>query len=87
MKKATRQQRRAVLKGKARRPTVFPAHLGTTPQAWRAVKRQEWLEVIQALDRFMYGSAYVPARGALYTLSKEAERITKAMEQANWVAW
>lgn len=86
MKRTTKRDG-AIRRGKAQKPSVFPAHLGGTPEDWRALKRTQWLEVMQALDRFMYGSAYVPARAALWTLVQEAERVTEAMKQKDWIAW
>ena len=70
----------------SRGPSVFPAHLQSTPEAWRALKRQEWLEVTQALDRFRYGSAFAPAQQQLWTLGLLAEQISEALG-GDWVAW
>ena len=75
---------------RARQPLKhqFPAHLRMeTPEEWRALKRTEWREVRQALDRFAYGSAYVPAYSALYSLGRLAQQITEAIEAPNWIAW
>lgn len=70
----------------ARRRSVFPAHLSATPKEWRALKRQEWLEVTQALDRFRYGSAYAPVNQQLWNIGKLADQITEALK-GDWVAW
>ena len=70
----------------ARRRSVFPAHLASTPAEWRAIKLSEWLEVTQALDRYRYGSSFTPAQAQLYNLGRLSRQITEAL-LGEWVAW
>jgi len=87
---ATKKQtkvKNAIRRGRALPKREFPAHLSTTPEEWRALKRTEWREVRQALNRFYYGSAYVPAASALYKLGQLAEEVTEAIEAPDWIAW
>ena len=79
--------KRAVRKGQVMPKRQFPAHLSSTPEEWRALKRTEWREVRQALERFYHGSAYVPAQSPLYQMGKLAEQITEAIEAPDWIAW
>lgn len=79
--------KRAVRQAKARPKSVFPPHLQSAPDEWRAKKRQEWREVMFALDRFAYGSAYVPAQAPLYELARLAHQIKEAVDADGWVAW
>jgi hypothetical protein len=76
-----------IRKAKGAKPRVFPAHLATTPEDWRALKQQEWREVLAALQRYQYGSAYVPAQAELWKLHQLVEAITKQIEPPDWVAW
>ena len=90
MKKRTKKQRlqdeqQATATGARRRE--FPAHLASTPDEWRALKRQEWREVMSAFQRFQYGAAYVPEQAPLYKVWRILQQITEAMEQPDWVAW
>jgi len=87
-KKTSRAQRATVSTARAtsRRRSVFPPHLVSSPAEWRALKRQEWLDVTHALVRFQYGSAYTPGNRQLWNLTQLAEQITEAL-QGDWVAW
>lgn len=76
-----------VARATGRRPSVFPAHLHSTPEEWRAVKRQEWREVQAALARFMYGAAYAPAWAELHKLTVLANQIEDMVMAEGWVAW
>lgn len=69
------------------RRSEFPKHLQTTPDEWRATKRQEWREVHQALQRFHYGAAYVPCQAQLWKLSRLVEQVTEELERTDWKAW
>ena len=71
----------------ARRRSEFPAHLGTTPKEWRALKRTEWREVMQAIARYELGSAFCPAGNALYHLGKLAYQVDEALKPNDWIAW
>lgn len=68
-----------------RRPT-FPPHLQTTPEAWRALKRQEWREVQAAFARFCYGCAFVPGHAEVWKMGQLVEQI-EGLLQGDWVAW
>lgn len=88
-KHTTAKPRRATTstaRATARRRSVFPPHLSSSPDEWRALKRQEWLSVAHALDRFRYGAAYVPAGRQVWEISQLADQITEAM-QGDWIAW
>jgi hypothetical protein len=65
----------------------FPAHLGATPEEWRALKRTEWREVTQAIERYNLGSAYTPVHSALWNIQRLAQQITEAIEAPDWIAW
>ena len=66
----------------------FPAHLSVdTPEEWRGLKRMQWRQVTQALERFQYGSAYVPACNVLYDVQRLAQQVTEAIEADDWIAW
>lgn len=66
----------------------FPVHLSVeSPEEWRALKRTEWREVRQALERYSQGSAYTPAGPALYKLQRLADQLTEALEAEGWIAW
>lgn len=81
-------RKRAVVTGRARTKRKFPAHLDVdTPEEWRALKRTEWKEVMQALERYGYGAAYTPAHSALYHLEKLAQQIDEALQVDKWIAW
>ena len=89
MKRKTAKVKRT--RAAVRRATVppkreFPSHLGTTPEEWRNKKRTEWREVMQAIERYEYGSAYTPANSALYHLHKLAYQISDALEPT-WEVW
>lgn len=79
--------KRAIAKGVALPKRQFPAHLSSTPEEWRALKRTEWREIVQALQRFHHGSAYVPAKSPLWTIDRAAQQITDAIEAPDWIAW
>ena len=79
--------KKSVAQARGRRRSVFPAHLRSTPTEWRALKRQEWLEVMQALGRYNHGSAYAPAGDALYKLEHLARQIREALDAPGWVVW
>jgi hypothetical protein len=70
----------------ARRQSVFPAHLSSSPEEWRRIKRTEWMEVMQALDRYRFGAAYTPANAALWHLGRLAQQVEDALDR-DWVAW
>jgi hypothetical protein len=65
----------------------FPAHLSATPDEWRALKRTEWREVTQAIERYNLGSAYTPSHSALWNIQRLAQQITEALEDPEWIAW
>lgn len=76
-----------VARATGRRPSVFPPHLQSTPEEWRALKRQEWREVQAALQRFTYGCAFVPGSAELYKLAQLAGQIEDMLMAEGWVAW
>ena len=78
---------RADLQAKGRKRCVFPPHLQSTPEAWRDLKRQEWREVMAALERFRYGSAFTPEANAQYRLWRLSQQIADAVNAKGWVAW
>lgn len=86
MKQAISKTSKTVRSARGRRPSVFPAHLHTTSDAWRDLKRQEWREVMAALERYNYGSAYTPEQAALYQVQKLSLQVEEALSM-NWVAW
>ena len=87
-KKTTKKAMRAsVARAAVRRQSAFPAHLQTTPDEWRALKRTEWREVMHAIDRYTYGAAYCPSDAALYHLGRLARQIQEALEPPDWIAW
>lgn len=61
-------------------------HLRMSIEDWRAKKRQEWRQVLNALDLFTYGCAYTPAGNDLYEMQKAADRVKESMEE-DWVCW
>lgn len=80
--------KKAIARGRAMPKSRFPAHLRVdTPEEWRGLKRMEWREVTQALERFQYGSAYVPSYGVLYEIQKLVMQMTQSMEAEDWIAW
>lgn len=82
------QSKTSIARGRAIPKSRFPAHLRVdTPEEWRGLKRKEWREVTQALERYHWGSAYCPAGDALYHLQRLAMQITAAMEAEDWIAW
>lgn len=85
--KKGKRKHNAVEKARATKRPVFPAHIGGTPEEWRNKKRQEWREVMFALDRFNYGSAYVPAQAEFWRLQREAHRIAEAINAQGWNCW
>lgn len=88
-KKALRPRPRAttsLARATSRRPSVFPAHLHSTADEWRRVKRGEWLEVEFALQRYLYGAAYVPATTELDKLQRLALQVSEALK-GDWTAW
>ena len=88
VRQASRKRpKQSVKEGKAMRPPVFPAHLDITPAEWRGLKRTEWLEVRQALERYYQGSMYTPAKSAFYKIGVLAEQVTEALAADDWVAW
>lgn len=89
-RKATKKQtiQRAINRGRALPKAKFPAHLRVdTPEEWRALKRMEWRQVTQALQRYSCGSYYTPTNDALYEIQKLAEQVTEAIEADGWIAW
>jgi hypothetical protein len=67
---------------------VFPADLArSTPEEWRELKRQEWREVMLALETYEFGSGFTPAQAALDRLLLLARQIDQAVTAADWVAW
>jgi hypothetical protein len=74
-------------KALGRKRSVFPAHLQTTPQEWRALKRQEWRDTMHALGIYEYGCAYTPASRQLWQLRKLVTQISEELERDDWVAW
>ena len=78
---------RANLKAKGRQYPKFPAHLAPNAEAWRDEKRGEWREVMAALERFRYGSAYTPERNAQYRIWKLSFQVDEAVNAKGWIAW
>jgi hypothetical protein len=64
----------------------FPKHLRTTPREWRQVKRQQWKQVLNALDTFYTGSAYTPVGHDLHDLKQLATRIGADL-RGDWISW
>lgn len=89
--KATKKKRTikdAVARGRAMPKSRFPAHLRVdTPEEWRALKRTEWRQVTQALERFNYGSHYTPTSTVLYEIQRLTQQATAAIEADDWIAW
>jgi hypothetical protein len=78
----------ACRQGRAMPKSRFPAHLRVdTPEEWRALKRTEWREVMQALERYGYGAAFTPAAAALWEVQKAAQQVREAIEADGWIAW
>lgn len=78
----------AIRRGRALPKSKFPAHLRVdTPEEWRALKRMEWRQVTQALERFNCGSYYTPTNEVLYEVQKLSQQITAAIEADGWIAW
>lgn len=82
-----RRPSKLTTEARGRRRPAFPAHLQSTPEEWRALKRQEWREVMAALERFDFGSAYVPMSAERYKLRQLAWQIQDAVMAEGWVAW
>lgn len=61
-------------------------HLGMPIEEWRQKKRQEWHELMAALQRFEFGAAYTPAGTDLFELRRAANRINEAL-QDDWICW
>lgn len=93
MRKASKKtialkKRGAVERGRALPKREFPAHLRVKdPEEWRNIKRSEWREVTQAIERYTLGSAYTPAYSALYDIQRLTRQLTEALEAEGWVAW
>lgn len=84
----TKTKRTAVARGRVMPKRTFPAHLSMdTPEEWRSLKRTQWREVMQALDRYNYGSAYTPSQSPLHDLQRLARQVTEAIEAEGWIAW
>jgi len=79
--------RSKIAKGQAMPKRQFPAHLGSTPEEWRGLKRTEWREVVQAMERFNHGSAYIPAYSPFWKMQELARQVTEAIEAEGWIAW
>ena len=73
----------------ATKPTrpKFPEYLAASPAEWRGKKRTEWREVMSALERYSFGSAYTPDGNGLYRLQQLAQAITVQIETEDWVCW
>lgn len=70
-----------------RTPHRFPAkHLKTTPKAWRQMKRQEWKQVMNALETFYLGCAYTPVSADLHEVQRLVRRMSDDLE-GEWIAW
>lgn len=77
-----------IKRGRTMPKRKFPAHLSMdTPEEWRALKRTQWREVTQALERFNYGSAYTPAHSPQWEIHRLATQVTEAIEADGWIAW
>ena len=88
MSSAKRAAMKALRLGTGARPHIFPPHLGVkTPEEWRALKRQEWREVMHALQRYQYGAAYTPAGTTLYKAASLLQQIEEAVNADGWIAW
>ena len=61
-------------------------HLGMPWDQWRQKKRQEWKDILNAIDRFNVGCAYTPAHRELYEVQRIMRRITEDMAH-DWVSW
>ena len=64
--------------------TQLPSGWKGTPEEWRASKRGEWQLVVRALDKFEWGSAYVPVGDDLFQVQRAVCRITEALSE-DWV--
>ena len=69
------------------RAPKFPAHLGTSPAEWRGLKRTEWREVRQAIERYQHGCAYAPGGAQLYRIQQLVLQISESIETEDWVCW
>ena len=65
----------------------FPKHLCTTATNWRNKKRTEWADVMAALDRFSFGTAYVPLSREFYAIKAISRNIEEVLARKDWVAW
>ena len=84
---AKKKRPRANLKAKGRVHPKFETRLAPTPEAWRDEKRGQWREVMAALERFRYGSAYTPEQDAQYRIWKLSIQVDKAVNAKGWIAW
>jgi len=76
-----------IKQGTAAKPRKFPVHLAATPEEWRALKRQQWREVMAAIERYQWGAGYTPGQTELWHLGRLANQITEQLEPADWIAW
>ena len=84
---AQKKRPRANLKAKGRVRPQFPAYLAPTAEAWRDEKRGQWREVMAALERFRYGSAYTPEQNAQCRIWRLSIQVEKAVNAKGWIAW
>lgn len=87
MKKKRTTNKKSLVRAEALPKRQFPAHLNTTPEEWRALKRTEWREVMQALHRFYLGCAFTPSQPALHRVNVAADQVSEALEAEGWIAW
>ena len=82
-----RPTKRRVREAKCAPRTMFPPHLETTPAEWRGLKRTEWQEVVHAIERYQYGSAFTPEQPAFYKLQRLSRQVSEALAVEDWIAW
>lgn len=69
-----------------RKRSVTEKNIGMAIEDWRAKKRQEWKEVVRALDRFRFGCAYTPISDEVYHMDRAVARANEAMSE-DWICW
>jgi hypothetical protein len=82
-----KQRPRANLKAKGRVHPKWDGRLAPTAEEWRDEKRGQWREVMSALERFRYGSAYTPDQDAQYRIWKLSIQVEDAVNAKGWIAW
>ena len=82
-----KKRQRANLKAKGRVHPKFETRLAPNAEAWRDEKRGQWREVMAALERFRYGSAYTPEQAAQYRIWNLSLQVEEAVNAKGWIAW